>query len=306
MLSSSHLSRRNILVGAGSVIALTACGQTSSTGTAKTTIKSVGKISKVGIQTYTLRKALAEDFKGTFQMIKDVGYDYVELNERNFSEKTPAELKAMLDDIGLPAPASHIDYSRVVNETDDIIAAAKTLGAKYMVVPYMSEDQRSLEDWKRHAAALNLAGEKFADAGLRLAYHNHQFEFDDLGGGTTAMEILMNETLLDNLDFELDFFWANLASVDIPALMRRYPSRFKLCHIKDLKGDPKSAATMSYEEIGSQLMVNVGEGDTNFEALFALNDISGLEYFITEHDQPKMPYKNAIATSLQSVRNMEF
>jgi len=63
---------------------------------------------------------------------------------------------------------------------------------------------------------------------------------------------------------------------------------------------------MSYEDIGSQLMVNVGEGETDFEALFALNDISGMEYFITEHDHPKMPYRNAIEISLNAVRNMSF
>ena len=302
----SQLSRRTVLSATAGALALTACGQGTTSGTSNVAAKSAGKINKVGIQTYTLRKALAEDFKGTFQMIKDVGYDFVELNERNFSEKTPADLKAMLSDIGLPCPASHINYNRVVNETETIIAAAKTLDAKYMVVPYMSEDQRSLDDWKRHAKALNVAGEKFADAGLRLAYHNHQFEFDDLGGGTTAMEVLMDGTSPDTLDFELDIFWTNLASVDVLDLMRKYAGRFKLCHIKDLKGDPASAATMTYEEVGNQLMVNVGEGDTDFEAIFALNDVSGMEYFITEHDQPKMPYRGAIQTSLEAVRAMRF
>ena len=303
-------SRRTMMTGAASAVSLSACGQNTATEAAKETMtKAVAgkrKIDKIGIQSYSLRKALAEDFKGTFQMIKDVGYDYVELNERNFSEKSPEQLKAILDEIGLPSPSSHINYDRVIGETDAIIAAAKTLGAKYMVVPYMADDQRSLDDWKRHAKTMNMAGEKFADAGLGLAYHNHQFEFDDLGGGTTAMDVLMNETAPENLDFELDIFWANLASIDVPQLIRRYPGRFKLCHIKDLKGDPKSAANMSYEEVGNKLMMNVGEGDTDFEAVFALNEISGMEYFITEHDQPKMPYRGAISTSLNAVRNMRF
>ena len=303
-------SRRTLMTGATSAVALAACGQNTATEAAKETVTKavVGKrkIDKIGIQSYTLRKALAEDFKGTFQMIKDVGYDYVELNERNFSDKTPEQLKAILDEVGLPSPSSHINYDRATGETDVIIAAAKTLGAKYMVVPYMADDQRSLEDWKRHAKALNMAGEKFADAGLRLAYHNHQFEFDDLGGGITAMEILLNETSADNLDFELDLFWAALASVDVSSLVRRGEGRFKLCHIKDLKGDPKLAKDMSYDEIGNNLMVNVGEGQLDFESLFAMNDVSGMEYFIAEHDHPKMPYRNAIATSYQAIRNMRF
>ncbi len=303
-------SRRTIVTGAASAVALAACGQNTGTEAAKEAMNKVAvgkrKIDKIGIQSYTLRKALAEDFKGTFQMIKDVGYDYVELNERNFSEKSPQQLKAILDEIGLPSPSSHINYDRVIGETDAIIAAAKTLGAKYIVVPYMVDDQRSLEDWKRHSKAMNIAGEKFADAGLRLAYHNHQFEFDDLGGGTTAMEILLNETSAENLDFELDLFWAALASVDVPSLVLQGEGRFKLCHIKDLKGDPKLAQEMSYDEIGNNLMVNVGEGQLDFESLFAMNDVSGLEYFIAEHDHPKMPYREAIATSYNAIRNMRF
>lgn len=302
------LSRRKVLSGVGSAAILAACGSPDSAkDAAKNMTKAARKIDKVGIQSYTLRKALADDFQGTFQMIKDVGYDYVELNRRNWADMAPADLKAMLNDIGLPAPAAHISMDDVSgNDISPLIDLCKTLKLKYAVVPYVADDQRSLEDWKRHAKAMNAAGQKLADEGTRLAYHNHQFEFDDLGGGTTAMDILMNEASPDNLDFELDIFWTNLASIDVPDLIRRYPGRFKLSHVKDLKGDPKSAATMSYEEVGNNLMVNVGEGDTDFEAIFALNDVSGMEYFITEHDQPKMPYRDAIATNLKSVRNMRF
>lgn len=305
------LSRRTLISAAGSTAMLAACGQNGTTdGPAKAGELAVQaaarKIDKVGLQSYTLREALSQDFEGTFKMIKDIGYDYVELNDRNFSERTPAQLKAILDDLDLPSPASHIGYDRVINDTDAVIAAGKTLGAKYMIVPYMAEDQRSLEDWKRHAKALNAAGERFADAGLRLAYHNHQFEFDDLGGGTTALEILMTEASADNLDFELDIFWTTLAQINVPDLLRKYPGRFKLCHVKDMKGDPTRAPSLSYEEIGDQLMANVGEGDTDFEAIFALNDISGLEYFIAEHDHPKRPFGNSIANSLIAIREMRF
>ena len=304
------LTRRTILSGAGSATILAACGQGGSTAPLEETVKKAKeakrKIDKVGLQTYTLRNAMAEDFRGTFQMIKDVGYDYVELNDRNFSEKTPAELKAMLDEIGLPSPSSHMGYDKFKDDLPFVIQTAKTLQTDYVIVPYMAENLRSLEDWKRHAAVFNTAGEKLADEGVRFAYHNHQFEFDDLGGDTTAMEVLMNETDPRFVDFQLDIFWTNLASVDVPDLMRKYPGRFKLSHIKDLKGDPKAALTMSYEDIGAKLMKNVGEGETDFEAMFALNDISGMEYFVAEHDQPKQPYRDSIATSLSAIRNMRF
>lgn len=302
------LSRREMLSGAGA-LTLAACGNSPQNQAVSRVLTPAGKIDKVGLQTYTLRKMMADDFRGTFQMIKDVGYDYVELNGRNWAEMSPSDLKAMLMDIGLPSPAAHISYDDVAgDDVSALIKTAKTLGLDYAIVPYMSEDQRGLEDWKRHAKVMEAAGRKLADNGIRLAYHNHQFEFEDLGGGTTAMEVLLTETSVEALDFELDIFWTNLASVDIAALFAAYPGRFKLCHIKDMAGDPKEflKANPSYEEIGTNHMVNVGEGNTDFAAIFALNALSGMEYFINEHDLPKEPYKNAVATSLKTVRDLRF
>lgn len=302
------ISRRLLMGAGGATIALAACGQAPVSTTPKTAATGGRIISQVGLQTYTLRSAMADDFRGTFQMIKDVGYDYVELNERNFSVMPAAELKSMLDDMGLPVPASHISYAGVSDAIPAMVSDAKALGAKYMVLPYVDEAQRTLADWKRHAQNLNQAGQQLSDVGSKIAYHNHQFEFDDLGGGTTAMEVLMNETSPELVDFELDMFWVALANQDSAALIKRYPGRFKLCHIKDMKGDPKAALARgdSYETITSTIMVNVGEGTIPFEDYFALNDISGMEYFIAEHDNPVAPYRDAVKTSLDNIKAMRF
>ncbi len=291
-------SRRNILIGSGAALALSACG-----GIAKAHMR---QIERVGIQTYTFRDMIAQDFRGTFQMIKDVGYDYVELNERNYSDNTPEELKAVLDDVGLPSPATHISYDNLRDNIPGLIETAKTLGCEYVILPYIADDQRSLEDWKRHAKLLNSAGEKLANSGVKLAYHNHQFEFDDLGGGTTAMDILMNETDPRFNNFELDFFWANLAKQDKPALLKTYPGRFPLSHIKDMKGSPDDVVGFSYEEIHKALMVDVGQGETPFEDYLALNDISGMKYFIAEHDGPRQPYQQAAENMYEGMKALRF
>jgi sugar phosphate isomerase/epimerase len=302
------LSRRNLLVGSGAALALTACGGGVSERVEATTPVAKRQIEKIGLQTYTFREALGQDFRGTLQMIKDVGYDYVELNERNYAEKTPSELKALLDEIGLPSPATHISYDNLENNVSGLIETAKTLQTEYMILPYIADDQRSLEDWKRHAALLNSAGEKLADQGVKLAYHNHQFEFDDLGGGTTAMEILMNETDPRYNNFELDFFWANLAKQDIPALLRKYPGRFPLSHVKDMKGSPDVAIAenYSYEDIHQKLMVDVGQGDSPFDTYLALNDISGMTYFIAENDGPKKPYRQSAVNMYEGMKSIRF
>jgi len=300
------ISRRSMIGMTGAALACVACGpQNSQTITPLVAKRS---IEKVGLQTYTLREAMAEDFAGTFRMIKDVGYDYVEVNRRNFEDMAANELKALLNDIGLPSPAGHISYSDVTDDISSAIQRAKVMQHDFVIVPYMDENQRSLADWKRHAQIFNQAGRKFADEGINLAYHNHQFEFDDLGGGTTAMEILMNETSPELVSYELDMFWAALANIDIPALMQRYPGRFKLCHIKDMSGDHNAliARKASYDEITSSIMVDVGKGNLPFEEYFAYNDIAGMEYFIAEHDKPKKPFRTAIENSLNGVKALSF
>jgi len=255
-------------------------------------------ISKVGLQTYTLRYAFEENPLETFKMIKKAGYDYVELNGRNFEKLSISELKAMLSETGLTTPATHISLDMLRGDLSTLKGISKALDMKYLVVPYVDETTRSLDDWKAHAALMNTVGKQLADSGVTLAYHNHQFEFDDLGGGTTAMDILLGDCAPENLTFEIDFFWAALADVDIAALFKANQGRFKLCHIKDMAENKADFADAPYEKISSELMQNVGEGVLPFEEYFAHNDVSGMEYFIAEHDNPKKPYATALMLQL--------
>jgi len=235
-----------------------------------------GKINKVGLQTYTLRESFQKDPMETLKMIKDVGYDYVELNGRNFAQ-IPAEiLKDMLEEVGLPSPASHISLDMIKGDMSALIQTARILGIEYLTVPWINDDARGVNDWKSHASLMNTAGEKLHDNGFKLAYHNHQFEFVDLGGGTTAMDILMNETAPENLSFQLDLFWAYLGDVDIPALFKQYSGRFKLCHIKDMTEEKSKYQNADYDEIGKNIMVDVGEGIIPFESYFSLNDVQNM------------------------------
>jgi len=259
-------SRREFMGGTAAALGLAACGDTGSA------VKlGQRKISKVGIQTYTLREIFEPDPKGTLEMIKAAGYDYVELNERNFVSRGAQELKDMLDEVGLPSPATHMNYDASFQSKDEVIKVGNTLGLKYIVVPYMPDDRRSLEDWKEHA-------------------------------------ILLAETDPAYVDFELDIYWTELGKANIKDLFERAPGRFKLCHMKDMIGDPWTAEKngAGYETITKDFMVNVGEGDIDFESIFAMNDLSGMEYFIAEHDQPRKPFKDAIGTSYNAIKAMRF
>ncbi len=268
--------------------------------------KGLRAISKVGIQTYTLRFLFEKDPLGMFKMIKEAGFDFVELNGQNFEQLELSDLKAMLNDTGLSAPSTHISLDAIRGDLSALIGIAKMFDMKYLVVPYIAENQRSYESWKAHAALMNEKGKALASEGITLAYHNHQFEFEDLGNGTQAMDIIFGDCDPANLAIQLDFFWAYLADVDIPQLFKDHPGRFKLCHIKDMGPNKVDFAGASYEKLNTELMKNVGEGIIPFEDYLALNDLSGMEYFIAEHDNPAKPYAKSISTSLDAVRAFRF
>ncbi|MEM7457993.1 MAG: sugar phosphate isomerase/epimerase [Pseudomonadota bacterium] len=297
-----RLNRRHFLGASGSAMLLGGC---TSPGVIAATPKQ--QIDQIGIQTYTLREAMGEDFVGTLQMIKDVGYDYVELNGRNFADRSPAELRAILDDIGLPSPITHADYDSLANRPGELADVAGILGCETVVLPWIGDEQRGLDQYKQHAEMLNSAGAVLKASGVSVGYHNHQFEFFDLGGGQTGMEILLSETDPDLVDFELDLFWAALTGTDIVGLFEKHPGRFKMCHIKDLSGDTTNFRnSLDFATIVGTLMRNVGEGELPFEEYFAANEISGMKYFIAEHDNPPRPFRESVQTSYNSIAAMRF
>jgi len=298
------LSRRFVLGAGAATLGLTACGQG---GVSAPAAVGARKLDKIGLQTYSLRNIFEDDPVGTLKMLKELGYDYVELNGRNFAERDPKELISMVKDAGLYAPATHYGIEGIRDDFAKATKDAQALGVEYVIVPWIGEELRSIEGYKSVAALMNERGKQARGAGYKLAYHNHQFEFFDLGGGVTGMDILLNETDPDVFDFELDLFWAKLELKDIPAFLKKYPGRFKLCHVKDMKGDPAPwKNSVDFDSIKADLMVNVGEGDIPFEDYFALNDVSGLEYFVLEHDEPQKPYRASMKQSIDAARAMRF
>ena len=141
------LNRRHFLGASGALALLGGCQALPAASTPKASAR---QIEKIGIQTYTLRAALGEDFVGTMQMIKDVGYDYVELNRGDFATRTPAELKQILDDIGLPSPISHVDYDSLANRPAELADVAAELGCDHLILPWIGDDQRGLDQYKAH------------------------------------------------------------------------------------------------------------------------------------------------------------
>lgn len=275
-MTGLHLSRRSVLGGAA---LLAGCGQTTTAPTAPT-----GK--PVGIQLYTVRAAMEQDVPGTLRRIAEIGYDEVEF-AGYFG--TPAnEIKRLLDEVGLRAPAAHILLDQARDNPAPLIEACKQMGHETLVIPFLAPEQRvTLDQYRATADLLNTFAGQCRDAGLKFAYHNHDFEFVPIDG-VVPYDLLRERCDRDLVKFELDLYWVRKAGGDAAAILASDPSRFPMCHVKDMAPDGA--------------MADVGAGTTDFAAIFAAHPF---EHYFVERDDAPDPLATAAAsyTALNGILN---
>ncbi|MCU1517423.1 MAG: Xylose isomerase domain protein barrel [Pseudarthrobacter sp.] len=183
---------------------------------------------KYSLQLYTLRNAIQEDLPGTIAKVAEIGFTQVE--PYNFVA-TATELGAALKENGLTAPSGHAPL--LSQDQDEIFAAAKALGITTVIDPFLpAEHWQKAEDIQATAAKLNAAAKKAAEYGIRVGYHNHQWELEAIIEDRTALEYFAD--LLDpELVLEVDTYWVAVGGQDPVAVLERLGDRVKLIHIKD-------------------------------------------------------------------------
>ena len=166
--------------------------------------------------------------------------------------------------------------------TTETIDNAKVMGHEYLIVAYLNDDQRkSLDDYRRHADLFNSAGETARKSGVKLGYHNHDFEFKPMEG-KLPYDLLLERTDPNLVKLEMDLFWITKGGQNPLTYFSRYPGRIELVHVKDMDA--------------SQNMVDVGKGTINWAQIFAERDKAGIRHFFVEHDNPPVPLDSAKAS----------
>jgi sugar phosphate isomerase/epimerase len=237
---------------------------------------------KIGLQLYTLRNEMGKDAKGTLAKVAAQGYKTVETfgygNGKWFGMNA-AELRAELKSHGLTTPSGHTFPASVFLQSGweekwkPAVVDAKAVGQEYIVIPWMEEQFRTdINNFKKMAAVLNKAAEICKQTGIKLAYHNHDFEFAPLAG-TNGYDVLLKETDPKLVFFEMDIYWVSKAGKDPLAFFSKYPGRFAMWHVKDMDNTPKKNFT------------EVGSGVIDFKKIFTHTKQSGMKYFFVEQDQ---------------------
>lgn len=224
----------------------------------------------IGIQMYTVRDQLQTDFDGTVEKIAKIGYKNLEF--AGYYNRTPEQVRALLDRVGAVSRSAHIGAPLMRQDAAAQIKSAKTIGQEYITLPSYQWGKEGLASWRQGVAEFNQWGQMCRDAGLKLAYHNHAAEFAPLEG-TTGYDVLVKEVDPKLVDMELDIYWATFADQNPVALFAKYPGRFAMWHVKDL------AVTD-----GKKGMTPVGKGTIDYKSIFAHAREAGMKYFFVEHD----------------------
>lgn len=225
---------------------------------------------KIGLQLYTLRDALNQNPVETLARVAGMGYKYVET--AGLGGLTAEAFRAELDKNGLTATSSHHGIDAFERDYDATVKEAKVLGIEWLVLPWVQEEV--FRDQPAFGQRMGKVAERLAGDGLKLAYHNHAFEFEPVGS-RPAFELMWEHSPKSVLA-ELDLYWCHYAHHDPVCWLDTLEGRVPLTHFKDGK-DGK--------------FTPVGEGELDWEAIVPTARAAGVQYAIVELDEsPRDPF----------------
>jgi sugar phosphate isomerase/epimerase len=256
---------------------------------------SAHKIDRIGVQLYTVRDAMKTDFEGTIAKVAAIGYQEVEF--AGYFDRSPKDVRAILDKNGLASSSCHVGYDVVEKKWPETLEAAKIVGHRYIICPWIDEKQRKEPGgWKRAVDLFNRAGEASKKAGIQFGYHNHSFEFDPAEslGGKLPYDFLLAETDSKLVTMEMDLCWISVAGKDPLTYFDKYPGRFPLVHVKDWVKDASSSSgyqgAMGQSVKYGGRMADVGQGSVDWKRVFAQSGKAGIKHYFVENDDPKSAF----------------
>lgn len=240
----------------------------------------------IALQLYTVRDETARDFTGTLRQVAQFGYPAVEF--AGYGGLSAEDMRALLDELGLRAPASHclrldMDEAALAQQ----LAYAQTIGCEYMVLPWIGPERFNEAQLPTLAKQLASIGQRCREAGLQFAYHTHDYSFRRRGD-TYLLHDLLDSVEPALLAVELDLYWMVFAGSDPLPFLHQHGDRVPLLHLKDMDA--------------SRDMTEVGDGTLDFAALISAGQARGTRWFIVEHDHPTIPSLESAQRSLNYLK----
>jgi len=252
---------------------------------------------QVGINIYSLRYMAEKDLPGTLKLIRELGFREVEAGD--LYGRNPSEYQKLLKAAGLRASSTGAAYNALGKDLEGVAAHARTLGAEYVVCSTIPHSAKHLmaKDCPPAAENLNRWGQKLAASGLKLCYHTHGTEFDASPDGT-QFDTLAKLTDAKYVNYEMDIFWIVYGYQDPVKLLRRYPGRFPLMHVKDIRKGTRLGGSPA--DVLEEESVPLGTGLVDVAAALLAGQEYGVKHFFLEEEAV-----DAVPQIRQSLRFLE-
>lgn len=269
----------------------------------------------IGLELYTVRDELPKDLEGTLRAVGEIGYREV---EHNFAGYEIPRVRAALAAAHLRVTCMNYPSSELVSGIEAKLDLAKSLGAEYLSCTYLegfdpkARDTQAeithtvraltLDDYRRAADLFNRVGDSCRRAGLGFAYHAHNFEFIPLGG-TCGYDEILRLTDPKLLQIEPDCYWFARAGIDLVKYFEKYPGRFPLLHLKDMK--PGRTPTTDFHA-GADSFTEVGRGVIDWKRIFRAAPAAGVKHVYVEQDICEHSPLESIRTSYDYLHNLQY
>jgi len=256
-------------------------------------VKAAGS-KKIGIQLYTLKDVIGNDPKGILKQLAEFGYKELETygyKEGKLFGLSNAEFGKTVKDLGMKVISGHYGIDIIEKDLDRAVADAKALGQEYIVVPWLGDDHRTLDGIKRVCETLNKAGEVSKKSGIRMGYHNHDFEFKEIEG-KILFDVMLAELDPKLVSMEMDLYWVIFAGYDPLKYFATYPGRFEQWHVKDRDKEVTNRNT------------EVGNGSIDWKPIFAKAKQSGMKHFYVEQEFFARPSIESAKICIDNLKKM--
>ncbi len=264
----------------------------------------------LGIQLYSVRQQMAENLDTALAGVAAAGFSEVEAAA--LPKESAQQIRAALDKAGLRCVSAHNSFADLQTRMDETVAFNKELGVNFIICPSAGyrnppapnstggRRPLTLDDWHYNAEQFNQMGEKLAASGIRFGYHNHSMEFQPIEGKVPYLELL-RLTDPSKVTFELDCGWAMVAGVQPVDLMRDFPHRFSMLHIKDFK----LSGTPSYETRDAKV-TELGQGSIDYRPVFAqAARTQHIVHAFVEQEAFDMPWEQALKIDAAYLRKFK-
>lgn len=254
----------------------------------------------VGLQLYSLRNQFGKDVNGTLDTVQKFGIQYAEL-AGTYGQK-PEDFKAALLAHQITPISAHFGFDQFKNHLDDVVKDAQTLGLKYAGcawIPHQGDfDEKTCKD---AIEVFNRAGKEMAKHGIQFFYHTHGYEFVT-NGDSTLFDTLMAETDPKYVSYEMDIFWIVFPGQNPANLLEKYPNRFKLMHLKDMKKGLQTGSLKGGTDPSND--VAIGTGQIDMAATLKVAAKVGVKWYFIEDESPTS--EKQIPQSLDFLSKVQF